>query len=46
MPIITCIHKVEEGDIMDIMDEVTLSLRKNTKEATMTPHTMTEHLMH
>jgi len=39
MPIITSIHTVEEGDIMDIMDEVTLSLRKNTKEATMTPHT-------
>ena len=29
---------------MDIMDEVTHVLRKITKEATMTPHTMTEHL--
>ena len=46
MSIITSIHTVEEGDIMDKMDVVTLSLRKNTKEATMTPHTMTEHILH
>ena len=37
---------VEEEEVMGIMVEVSRVLRKTTQEATMTPHTMTEHLLH